>query len=725
MANREAAQWDVLLQKLRDHLRLVQQSPETPLDHQLLEECDAFLAPAIRNSPENGQLVAQIATLLPELRQLPGPLMNLLQSLVMFYTFSQILAMQPPVDFAAGLDLAALPFNAFMIELISRASTSAAQVATLASMPVVVKALVNVWLRSPDMGIADTAGQTIIDLLSQDKEPSSVQTHGVGDAGISKPDQRGGQGLLWRRIFGDKDIYRLILSSCASGPMKERTIAQSRLMCLAPELGRLDWGYLTRSHHPEIETEFGLDPAREGLLDFITVHMVDYKDDVLIHMNLLQCFAELISKIREPSHLKLAFPTPRTSDMRSYFLTAHRHISVSLLFLRDRGLHDRTIAHFLEPDRPEHQSTYLYGPATNYYAEFASHYPDAIFSEHSTARAENNLQSALRRLQSALSISGSRWASGQSPSHDLSVLVSLPRAALLPRASLGTGRASSPLFLIPCKNTNAEALRTLGTVFHGLLPASAGRESMLASKSGEETAAETGALETPLHRAEAAAARALFALYLNNHETLFVDLAAHAGTVALPEKAVESFNLVAALATARWAPLPLSSSSSSSSASTDDTTSASDATGLASTGTYDLTSPTATPSSPHSLPAESSLQSLLAPSTPHVLHSGIATLLSQPIRERIFPAVLRAPSPPAHLARTADPSAAAPRVARARLKCLECLGTALEDESAVRGVERVVLVSVRDAVRRAREGGLWAGEEGARGAGGQVATMEM
>lgn len=75
-------------------------------------------------------------------------------------------------------------------------------------------------------------------------------------------------------------------------------------MSIAPALGSLDWSYLARSHHPDIEREFGLDPPREGLLDFLAVNMVDYRGDVLLHMNLLQFFEDLIAKVKCPSSQK-------------------------------------------------------------------------------------------------------------------------------------------------------------------------------------------------------------------------------------------------------------------------------------------------------------------------------------------------------------------------------------------------------------------------------------
>lgn len=170
-------------------------------------------------------------------------------------------------------------------------------------MPDVVRALVKLWLSTSDMGVAEMASNLLLDLLKVDKEKSSVQVHGVGD----DESQSGGQGLIWRRLFGDKDVYSLLYalpsfnSSEANGLNKrEKSISQARLMSFLPQLGVLDWDYLVRSHHQDVESKYGL-KAGQGLLHLAALHLVDYKNDVLLHMNLLQFFTELISTVKSPS----------------------------------------------------------------------------------------------------------------------------------------------------------------------------------------------------------------------------------------------------------------------------------------------------------------------------------------------------------------------------------------------------------------------------------------
>lgn len=291
-----------LFGKLRQHLRHVDENPEEALDEKLLDECTVFLSTELQNQPqENIELISQISSLSPRLQQDPSPLIRLLERLVEPFSFHDVLSLQPPVDFAGGMNVEALPYNRIMLRLLKKASQSNNDLSTLASMQAVVKALINLWLSTPDVGVADEAGLTLLALLEADLERSDVAVHGIGEGARSQ----GGQGLLWRRVFDDKDVYSLLFSLCGpDAKRKERSLAQVRLMSIAPKIGALEWSYLTRSHQPEVENHYGPDPAKEGLLDYIAVHMTDHKDDVLLHINLLQFYRELFTLVKTPSSEK-------------------------------------------------------------------------------------------------------------------------------------------------------------------------------------------------------------------------------------------------------------------------------------------------------------------------------------------------------------------------------------------------------------------------------------
>lgn len=175
-------------------------------------------------------------------------------------------------------------------------------------MPSVVRALVNLWLCGSDMAVSDVAADLLVSLLEIDQESKVVAVHGVGD---DADHSSKGQGLMWRRVFGDRDVYSLLFSIPSLKSMNgstlgkhEKTIAQARLMAIIPRIGLLDWSYVLRSHDADIEREHGSNPENEGLLDFVALYMLDYKNDVLIHINMLQFFSDLLCITTASSHLQ-------------------------------------------------------------------------------------------------------------------------------------------------------------------------------------------------------------------------------------------------------------------------------------------------------------------------------------------------------------------------------------------------------------------------------------
>jgi len=194
---------------------------------------------------------------------------------------------------------------------------------------------------------------------------------------------------------------------------------------------------------------------------------------------------------------------------------------VSLEFLTQHRLHNRTIAFWLEPDSPDHDpvdQSFLLGPSAHYISTYTSQYPSAFLHDPVC-------QQVLKRLSISLSISSNQWAHGQSPKYDLSVLASLPRLA----HHLEQIRV---LQLVPCKVTNADALNTLGQIFHG--------------GSATDSFGETAQLR------ESGMARILFLAYTDAHPTFFADLVTHADTVALPDKALAALSLLGAIISATW-----------------------------------------------------------------------------------------------------------------------------------------------------------------------------
>ncbi|KAI9723105.1 MAG: hypothetical protein M1828_004353 [Chrysothrix sp. TS-e1954] len=570
---------------LQKHLLIVQEDPSTLLDSRLFDSVGPLLSR--RSRAENAALVQKTLRTLPDLQQDPAPLIRLLLQLIASWSFSDIITLEPSPNLEQGLGLDAIPYNGLALWIIHRAAETSVDAAHIAGSSVITYQLVRLWLFTTDMGVAEQAGTVIMDLLRIDKEPSDVVVHGVGDD-LTTVGGRG-QGLVWRRIFGDKDVYGLLYEACDLGNdqgypslgRKQKTIAQARLMDFAIKLGALDWGYLIRSHISEVESSHGLESG-EGLLDFVACRMCA-SDDILIQVNLIDFFADLINKV------------PPSSKQEDH--------SVALEYMKEKNLHDSTVKAWMSPDDSKHDPvsiTFIYGPSAHYISTFVSKYPQAFLSN------PQNVLDTLRRLCATLdSVSSSEWSLGQFSRHDLNVLMALPRIALLPQSSLGIGIRSSPLMRIPCRATSSEGLKCLAQIFRGPK-----------HELGNEKRSELDGQDV---LAEAAAARAAFIVYLRYNKDLFKHLIGHAETVALPEKALAALNLIACIADAEWATLP----------STE--------------GGHD---PGRTPKTLSALPTEDSLRSIL-PASPEVPErlgdQGIHALVQSPARETLFPYLVRPP----------------------------------------------------------------------------------
>jgi hypothetical protein len=329
---------DDLLARVQAHLQQVEDAPGTVLDEKLLDTAGYTLVPVIDPSSRL-QLVLGTYQLLPTLQQDPTPVVRLLTKLLEPVPLTDILSLQPPVDFVAGLDVAARPFNTLTLSLLEKADANVARGLASTHQPLFI-ALIRLWLATPDEGVADAASRVLASLLRVDRRDS---------------DTPGWDGPVWKRIFRDKDVYEhfFAMTDLKTGrdtslTKNQKTIAQARLMDWLPAVGSMDWSSISQSYHPEIESSYGLPSGKQSLLDYSASYMVDYKGDVLMHRSLIDYFSHLLQA--ESS-------------------------GASLTFLVEHGIHSRTIAYYIQPDHPSHDpidATFLYGPAARYVGSWAS-----------------------------------------------------------------------------------------------------------------------------------------------------------------------------------------------------------------------------------------------------------------------------------------------------------------------------------------------------------------
>ena len=429
-------------------------------------------------------LLNQLSDLLPTLQQDPTPVINLINILVLptKYDFTRVLAIQPPVDFTAGFSSPFPPVDLAVLSLLEKATYRKSDIDIVAGKSDVVAALIKLWLCTPDTAVAGRAQEVIVRLLLADEGEKTMS-----DSGIMN------EGLMWRRILRDKDIYGSIFSICSlntagrEGPLsrREKTISQARLLDM---LLKIDSSPVRTSQIPEVEQRFGVDNG--GLLQFAALHMVDYKDDVLMHITLIEFYAH-------------------------YLCIGN---TFALQFLKSNGLHTRSMAHYLEPEKQDSLDvTYLYGSSAKYLSTYCSNFPQDLLSSPTAGHILSRVTQAIENT------SPSQWAQGKIPKHDLQVLMYLPRIMLMPSA-----QAPSPLFLIPMKPANQDAMVALCKILHG----------------DDENIEEQ------------AAARALYYLEMEHHPDFWECVVATAGTVAITESALMAHSLMGAVITAEWSPLP-------------------------------------------------------------------------------------------------------------------------------------------------------------------------
>lgn len=169
-------------------------------------------------------------------------------------------------------------------------------------MQSLVQSLIQAWLSTPHVEVGEKATRVLGNLLEVDCDHRSSAGLDTKMSGLSiSSGMPPGQGLLWRRVFHDRDIYDSLFALCSSktigtdpGQLDERqkSLAQARLLRILPRLAVLDFRSITRTHFPDVERTYGV--AQPGLLYFATVDMVNKSDDMLMHITLIDFFAEFL-----------------------------------------------------------------------------------------------------------------------------------------------------------------------------------------------------------------------------------------------------------------------------------------------------------------------------------------------------------------------------------------------------------------------------------------------
>jgi hypothetical protein len=213
--------------------------------------------------------------------------------------FTQVLTLASEEALIQALSSNADAANLLALSLVEKAAKSPNDTAILSIMKSLVEQIIRTWLSNPNVGVGEKATKILGDLLEVDCDRRTMDAKMNGmSVSINTPP---GQGLLWRRIFHDRDIYEMIFALCKAGTHskldpKQISLAQARLLRLLPRLSALDFQTVSRIDFLDIEKRYGMDEGQHGLLYFAAVKMVD-KEDMLMHITLIDFFAELLEEL--------------------------------------------------------------------------------------------------------------------------------------------------------------------------------------------------------------------------------------------------------------------------------------------------------------------------------------------------------------------------------------------------------------------------------------------
>ncbi|KAL2820517.1 hypothetical protein BDW59DRAFT_113503 [Aspergillus cavernicola] len=498
------------------HLQQVQSDPSTPLDQTLLEKLKLELTESTdRKVPAT--LLTQISQLLPVLQEDPTPITTLGIKSAAYFSFTDLRAVDPPVDFIAGFRAPLPPVNLLALTLLRKAGHISSDAAIVSGDPELVTSLVELWLSTSSTAVAQASFDALWALLEVDLT-STLEN------GEHSEDTSGGQGLMWRRVFNDKDVYGRLFSFCSltangAGGMsnREKTVAQGRLMGFLVKAAQFRWDFISSSHIPDIEAKY----KSKSLLHFAACEMID-KSDVLMHMTQLNFFHDLL-EIEAPN-----------LTSRTFVQSTSTFSSPALDFLVSHDIHNTLLDYYVDESKLDPVDlSFLCGPIMAYVAQYAELYPN-----HFLRNPQSLLDRILSRINASFLISSSQWAHGPVPSGQLNVLSSIPRVLLLEASKKG----ANPVLALPTNPPNQEVFNALGKIFHG--PSKQGIPNFLELNTSGQTA-------TDWHK-EAAAARALYFMYQNHRPSLWADVVATADVLAMMDLSLAAISFMLAIIKANW-----------------------------------------------------------------------------------------------------------------------------------------------------------------------------
>lgn len=289
------------------HLDNVRANPTTTtLDEELLRRASRN---ADSHTPRTTlwQILAQGESTLQTLQQDPRPLTRLLEQVVLSLPFNELKETITSEKLEEGLRSPVVPIQLLILAYLLKAADSPSGAAFVACSPSLTSTLITTWLSSESTEVADKSLDAITALL--DVDSPSTSTFVVAQAASGEAH---GQGLLWRRIFSDAQVYALLFEwtsltnskhdvSTKKG-LQQATISQGRLFDCIARLAQIEWSQITTSSLPDIERPFmkgnGTTQPFGGILRYAATDMID-PNDYLMEVLRQDFFVKLLGVVGE------------------------------------------------------------------------------------------------------------------------------------------------------------------------------------------------------------------------------------------------------------------------------------------------------------------------------------------------------------------------------------------------------------------------------------------
>ncbi|KAK6365170.1 hypothetical protein LTS17_011402 [Exophiala oligosperma] len=264
---------DVLFPQVFSHLAEVEAQPATVLlDEELLRRAERSLD-ASTSRDLLWRLLATGEKLLQILQQEPRPLTRLLERNVSLLPFDELKGTISTEKLQEGLTSPSISVQLFCLAYLQKAADSPSGASFVAASSPLVQCLLTIWLSSESTEIAERCLEAIEALLAVDSHSSFTV--------VSTKDRLAeaqGQGLLWRRIFTDPQVYSIMF----------------------------EWTSLRVSNRDvktkKVESRFmgeGVDDQPYGgLLRYAASHMIDQRD-ILMEVLRQDFFMKLLAVIQE------------------------------------------------------------------------------------------------------------------------------------------------------------------------------------------------------------------------------------------------------------------------------------------------------------------------------------------------------------------------------------------------------------------------------------------